>query len=142
MSCISSLGRYSTIEFASIQVYGFFGDQSKLFAWNEVLVEDKVYGVDCATNATSKNKEQWLCAGAYTAVDGNAYSKVHIAFPYSVASGLTSQFSVDRINNEGYSWPADNSLIAKITEYAPWILVGIICIVMAVALVYMAKRGD
>ena len=127
---------------ASIQVYGFFGDQSKLFAWNEVLVEDKVYGVDCATNATSKNKEQWLCAGAYTAVDGNAYSKVHIAFPYSVASGLTSQFSVDRINNEGYSWPADNSLIAKITEYAPWILVGIICIVMAVALVYMAKRGD
>lgn len=127
---------------ASIQVYGFFGDQSKIFAWNEVLVEDKVYGVDCATNATSKNKEQWLCAGAYTAVDGNAYSKVHIAFPYSVASGLTSQFSVDRINNEGYSWPADNSLIAKITEYAPWILVGIICIVMAVALVYMAKRGD
>ena len=127
---------------ASIQVYGFFGDQSKLFAWNEVLVEDKVYGVDCATNATSKNKEQWLCAGAYTAVDGNAYSKVHIAFPYSVASGLTSQFSVDRINNEGYSWPADNSLIAKITEYAPWILVGIICIVMAVALVYMAKSGD
>ena len=127
---------------ASIQVYGFFGDQSKIFAWNEVLVEDKVYGVDCATNATSKNKEQWLCAGAYTAVDGNAYSKVHIAFPYSVANGLTSQFSVDRINNEGYSWPADNSLIAKITEYAPWILVGIICIVMAVALVYMAKRGD
>ncbi|MEE3478373.1 MAG: hypothetical protein VZQ26_05500, partial [Methanomethylophilus sp.] len=127
---------------ASIQVYGFFGDQSKIFAWNEVLVEDKVYGVDCATNATSKNKEQWLCAGAYTAVDGNAYSKVHISFPYSVASGLTSQFSVDRINNEGYSWPADNSLIAKITEYAPWILVGIICIVMAVALVYMAKRGD
>lgn len=127
---------------ASIQVYGFFGDQSKLFAWNEVLVEDKVYGVDCATNATSKNKEQWLCAGAYTAVDGNAYSKVHIAFPYSVASGLTSQFSVDRINNEGYSWPADNSIVAKLTQYAPWILVGIICAIMAIALVYMAKRGD
>ena len=127
---------------ASIQVYGFFGDQSKLFAWNEVLVEDKVYGVDCATNATSKNKEQWLCAGAYTAVDGNAYSKVHIAFPYSVACGLTSQFSVDRINNEGYSWPADNSIVAKLTQYAPWILVGIICAIMAIALVYMAKRGD
>ena len=127
---------------ASIQVYGYFGDQSKVFAWNEVLVEDKVYGVDCATNAASKNKEQWLCAGAYSAVDGTAYSKVHIAFPYSVASGLTSQFNVDRINNDGYSWPADNSIIAKITEYAPWILVGVICIVMSVVLIIMARRGD
>ncbi|MBO5519021.1 MAG: hypothetical protein J5945_02595 [Candidatus Methanomethylophilus sp.] len=127
---------------ASIQVYGFSGNDSKLFAWNEVLVDDKVYGVDCAANATSKNKEQWLCAGVYTTADGDAFSKVHKAFPQSTVNGLVYEFKVETLNNNGYSWPADNSLIAKITEYAPWILVGIICIVMAVALVYMAKRGD
>ncbi|MBO5600264.1 MAG: hypothetical protein J5897_04400, partial [Candidatus Methanomethylophilus sp.] len=68
--------------------------------------------------------------------------KVHKAFPQSTVNGLVYEFKVETLNNNGYSWPADNSLIAKITEYAPWILVGIICIVMAVALVYMAKRGD
>ncbi len=127
---------------SSIQVYGFFGNDSKLFAWNEVLVDGKVYGTDCATNATAKNKEQWLCAGVYTTADGDPFSKVHKAFPISLSNGLVYDFDVETLNNNGYSWPADNSIVAKLTQYAPWILVGIICAIMAIALVYMAKRGD
>ncbi len=122
------------------QVYGTNGN-CVLTAWNIVCIDSKAYAVDAFANAGSSNKESWLAAGTYTVVDGNAFGKVHNAFSNSVIAGLTYDFRSETLNVDGYSWPEEKDLIATITEYAPWIFTGLICLITAIALVVMAKKG-
>ena len=124
------------------QVYGLYGNDGIAYAWNIVLMDGRSYAADSATNSTSGNKELWLGSGLYTTDGTDPFGKVHEAFPYSVAAGLTYDFESETLNNNEYSWPEDTSILAKLVEYAPWILVGIICAVVSVALIVMAKRGD
>lgn len=123
------------------QVYGVNGDL-EIIAWNVVCIGKNAYAVDVYTNADSSNKETWLAAGTYSTVDGNAFGKLHRAFPNSVVSGLSYDFESEAICNDGYGWPTEKDLVATLVEYAPWIIAGAICAVMAIALVVMARRGD
>ena len=129
-------------EVACSQVYGFYGNDSKIAAWNEVVIDSKVYGVDSAVNSTS-GSELWLAAGVYTSGNGDAFSKVHRAFVNNTTQGFDySAFEAESLNNNGYAWPQSTDIWAQITEYLPWVLVGIICVILAIALVMMARKGD
>ena len=129
-------------EVACSQVYGFYGNDSKIAAWNEVVIDSKVYGVDSAVNSTS-GSELWLAAGVYTSGNGDAFSKVHRAFVNNATQGFDySAFTAESLNNNGYAWPQSTDIWAQITEYLPWVLVGIICVILAIALVMMARKGD
>lgn len=129
-------------EVACSQVYGFYGNESKIAAWNEVVIDSKVYGVDSAVNSTS-GSDLWLAAGVYTMGNGDAFSKVHRAFVNNATQGFDySAFTAESLNNNGYAWPQSTDIWAQITEYLPWVLVGIICLILAIALVIMARKGD
>jgi len=129
-------------EVACSQVYGFYGNESKIAAWNEVVIDSKVYGVDSAVNSTS-GSDLWLAAGVYTSSNGDAFSKVHRAFVNNATQGFDySAFTAESLNNNGYAWPQSTDIWAQVSEYLPWVLVGIICVILAIALVIMARKGD
>ena len=87
--------------------------------------------------------ELWLAAGVYTSGNGDAFSKVHRAFVNNATQGFDySAFTAESLNNNGYAWPQSTDIWAQITEYLPWVLVGIICVILAIALVMMARKGD
>ncbi|MCQ2079091.1 MAG: hypothetical protein MJZ38_03420 [archaeon] len=124
-----------------IQVYGMLshGATNKVHAWNQVSVNSQIYAVDPAVN-NDKGAETCLCAGNYTVVSGEAFAKEHRAFTFNAWMGLGYAFGSEPLCNGGYEWPEDTSLVAQLVNYAPWILVGIISVVLAVSLVAMARR--
>ena len=121
-------------------VYGY-NDSSTIIAWNVVSIDSKAYAVDVGSNAASSNKEKWLAAGTYSSVDGSAFGKLHQAFPTNADPGLTYSFKSVTINVDGYAWPEEKDLFATLAHYAPWIITGLICVVLAIALAVMAKKG-
>lgn len=123
------------------QVYGLYED-STVFAWDVVYIDGAVYAVDPANNSRSDNKESWLACGSYTSVDDNAFSKVHRAFAFGLASGLFYDFESEPLSIDGYEWHEDDGIVEVLTQYAPWILIGIICVIVAIVLVLMAKKGE
>ena len=124
------------------QVFGFYGNNSTIAAWNDVVIDGKVYGVDTAGNAISESNP-WLAAGVYTYGNGELYGKVHNAFVNSSINGFDySAFTAETLNNDGYAWPVSDDIWEKVNEYLPWILIGIICVILAVVLVIMARKGE
>ncbi len=121
-------------------VYGY-NDSSTIIAWNVVSIDSKAYAVDVGSNAASGNKEKWLAVGTYSSVDGSAFGKLHQAFPTNADPGLTYSFKSVTINVDGYGWPEEKDLFATLAQYAPWIITGLICVVLAIALAVMAKKG-
>lgn len=125
------------------QVYGWYGDDPVAAAWNEVILDGKAYGVDTAVNSTSASKTAWLAAGIYTEYEGQVFGKVHNDFVKDTINGFDySAFRAESIPNDGYSMPTDNSILTIIYDNASWILIGLICAVLAVVLVQIARKGD
>lgn len=116
-------------------------DSGETIAWNIVSIDGKIYAVDVGSNASSGSSEKWLAAGTYTSSDGNAFGKLHQAFPRSQASGAFYDFKSETLNVNGYEWPEEKDLFSILMEYASWIIAGLICAVLAIALVIMAKKG-
>ena len=129
-------------EVACSQVYGFYGNESKIYAWNEVAIDGKVYGVNAAVNATSSDNP-WLAAGSHTLVNGDYFGNVHHAFVKNLTNGFDySAFKEETLNNNGYAWPASDDIWEQIAEYLPWVLIGVICVILAIVLVIMARKGE
>ena len=102
--------------------------------WNYVLIDGQFYAVDSAYNAKYSAQEAWMGAGVYSQYNGLTFAVIHSA----ALSVETNQM----ISYYGYSWPADTSLLAVITANFSWILVGVICVTLALVLVHMAREGD
>lgn len=131
------------VKVGCMQVYGMLSheDTNKLHAWNSVSVKGQIYAVDSAIN-NDKGEQTWLCAGSYTASGSDAFAKEHRAFIFNTWMGVGYVFHSEPLCNGGYHWPEDTSLVAQLTNYAPWILIGIICVVLAFALIAMARRDQ
>lgn len=126
-----------------IQIYGWYGNGPVAAAWNEVLLEGHAYGVNAAVNSTAANKSAWLAAGIYTEYDGQVFGKIHNDFVKDTVNGFDySAFRAESIPNDGYSMPADRNILTILYDNASWILIGLICVVLAVVLVQIARKGD
>lgn len=124
-----------------MQIYGTLkqGSTNTPYAWNAVSIDGQIYAVDAATN-NSKQADAWLCVGLYTTYGGNSFGKEHAAFAFNSSTGLKYDFDSELLCNDGYEWPKDNSLSALILANASWICIGAICVVLAIALVMMARK--
>lgn len=128
----------------AMQVYGTLADGSKnmLHAWNVVVVDNgQVYAVDSALN-NKDGHDAWLLAGRYTVSDGESFGKNHLAFAFNISTGAKYDFGSELLCNDGYEWPENKGIMDILTEYAPWIFIGIICVVLALVLIRMAKKGE
>ena len=121
---------------ANIQVKGTLNVDSTRSAWewNYVLIDGIFYAVDSAYNAKYNAAEAWVAVGVYSQYNGQTFGVIHSAPLASEENMMVSYY--------GYSWPVDNSLLAVITANFSWILVGAICVTLALVLVHMARKGD
>ncbi len=128
-----------------LSVFGTAAQSSSngLHAWNVVELYGKVYGVDTTFNATGGDITAYLCAGALTEAGGVTFSQSHQPFSNNNVKGLyMGSFTSHAIEDEGYSWPADETFVTKMSEYAPWVIVGLICILLAYVLCSIGRKGD
>lgn len=133
----------SGIDMNCMQVYGTLADGSKntAHAWNVIIVDDgKTYAVDTAVNNRADDGT-WLLAGRYTSHDGDSFGKVHLAFAFNTSTELKFDFESELLCNDGYEWPQSTGIMDILEEYAPWILIGAICIVLAIYLFVTARKG-
>ncbi len=120
----------------SIQVQGTLNEGSTRTAWqwNYVLIDGIFYAVDSAYNSKNNASEAWVGVGIYSQYNGQTFGVIHSA-PLATEESLMVSYN-------GYSWPQDNSLLALITANFSWILIGVICVTLALVLVHMARKGD
>ncbi len=125
-----------TAEIPNIQVKGTLNVDSARTAWewNYVLIDGIFYAVDSAYNAKYNAAEAWVGVGVYSQYNSQTFGVIHSAPLASEENLMVSYY--------GYSWPEDNSILALITANFSWILVGLICVVLALVLVHMARKGD
>lgn len=115
-----------------------------LHAWNIVILESKVYGVDVTFDATGKDSTAYLCVGAYTVNNGVTFSQSHQPFVSNNTDDLyMGGFVSYDLEDSGYPWPAeDGGIVVKLTEFAPWIVIGLICALLAYVLYSIGKKGE
>ena len=129
-------------------------DGGGMHMWNAVKITctingtegTYVLGVDTTFDATSGSTEGFLLSGYKTEVGGVAFSQVHQAFA-PASTGTLSQwtdyiFTAPAINSEGYSFPAQKSILESLQDYVPWILAGMMCIILAYVLFSLGRRGN
>ena len=118
-----------------IQVGGKLIDGTKKldWQWNYVSIDNSWFAYDSGYNAKYSNSEAWVAAGVYSTADGKTFGVIHSAL---MPSGNLM------LSYYGYSWPTSEDIWETVTEYMPWVLIGVICIVLSVVLVMMARKGE
>ncbi|AGI47601.1 hypothetical protein TALC_00602 [Thermoplasmatales archaeon BRNA1] len=140
-----------------ISVFGMSAQsENDYHAWNVVVIGSgtvySAYGIDATWNDTGSDKRAFLLAGALSEDAGITFTMSHQAFRFD-SDWYGSDYSAYKtvapytfmgyaLSDEGYEWPADNSIVTTIVEYAPWIVVAVICALLAFVLFNMGKRGD
>ena len=121
--------------------------------WNVVTVnctiDDKSgsynLGVDVTFDKTSGNATAYLLSGSMTVKDSVTFSQVHQAFAplgSDKALWVDYDFTAPTLNSKGYTFATSEDIVAQLTHYAPWILVAIICVILAYVLWNIARRGE
>lgn len=138
------LARASGISVINVIGLGAQSSDNGYHAWNEVIIDgSEVYGVDITFDSTGDDKKAYLCCGAYDKVDGATFSQSHQPFAfYSDYNTAYYPFYALQLSDSGYTWPAEDSLADTIMNIAPWIVMGLICLILVYVLITIAKKGE
>lgn len=117
--------------------------------WNVVRLSIdgslEVLGVDATFDDTGGSKEAFLLRGYSDETDGHSFVMTHqpfTGFYKTLPLWVPYTFNSPELSEDGYDFPADNDILAVITTYLPWIIMGIICAILALVLLSIARRGD
>lgn len=115
--------------------------------WNVVRItidgNPEVLGVDTTFNATGNDRMAFLLCGYSDETDGDSFVKTHQAFVAIYGATIAPyHFQSPELSKDGYTYPSDGGIIELLSTYLPWILMGIICAILAMVLLSIARRGD
>ena len=118
-----------------LQVSGKLIDDTKKYdwQWNYVSIDNTWFAYDSSYNTKYSDSEAWLAAGVYSKAGDKTFGVIHTAIMPS-GNLILSYY--------GYGWPSSTDLWEQISEYLPWVLIGIICVILAIVLVIMARKGE
>ncbi len=118
-----------------LQVSGKLIDDTKKYdwQWNYVSIDNTWFAYDSGYNTKYSDSEAWLAAGVYSKAGDKTFGVIHTAIMPS-GNLILSYY--------GYGWPSSTDLWEQISEYLPWVLIGIICVILAIVLVIMARKGE
>ncbi|MCQ2070994.1 MAG: hypothetical protein MJZ68_07675 [archaeon] len=123
-------------------------ETSDLHAWDHVIIEGNVYAVDSTWNAS--HEDTYLAVGEHTVgLSGNTFSQEHQPFSTYASyfkddtASIYNFVVVEHLSPEAYEWPQpDKSIFDYLMAYSQWIIVGIICILLAYTLINMGRKGE
>lgn len=112
-----------------------------MHAWNLNIIDGKVYATDTTWNNTGGNSTNFLAVGANTVINGVTFQQSHSPWsPYLGDANMLTAFLIPATNDVAYGITGngdDNALMA----YMPWIIVGLIVLILAGVLYSMARKS-
>jgi len=121
------------------------GDESNGYhAWNIVCVgsgtDFHVYGYDATFDDTGTNETAYLLVGSLSKDNGITFSMTHQAFRFDDdfrGTGVTPyNFVSHSIEEKGYEWPKETGILDMLMDFVPWIIIALICVLLAYILWY------
>lgn len=113
-------------------------------AWNVIRIDGANYGVDSTWNSQVSDNKSFLAVGSLTSMNGVTFSQSHQAFLVynEEETGLQYHFNAPVIETTGYDWPVEETILTSIAAYTPWIIIGLICALLAYVLWSMGRNGE